>query len=191
MNAYWFNLVLISVLILANAVFAGSEMALVSLREGQLRSLERHDGPAVRAIGRLVRDPNRFLATIQIAIAMAGYLASATAAVALAEPLVPFLGFLGGAAEPVSVALVTLAVVFVSLVAGELAPKRLAMQHPQGWAIRVARPLDALAAVARPALWVLGRATNGIVRVFGGDPEPPRNRSPWRRSVTSCCGTGD
>lgn len=170
MNAYWFNLVLISVLILANAVFAGSEMALVSLREGQLRSLERHDGPAVRAIGRLVRDPNRFLATIQIAIAMAGYLASATAAVALAEPLVPFLGFLGGAAEPVSVALVTLAVVFVSLVAGELAPKRLAMQHPQGWAIRVARPLDALAAVARPALWVLGRATNGIVRVFGGDP---------------------
>ena len=104
MSGYWLDIALVGALVLLNAVFAGSEMALVSLREGQLRQLERTGGARGERLVRLARDPNRFLATIQIGITLAGFLASATAAVSLAEPLVPQVSFLGSAAEPVVVA---------------------------------------------------------------------------------------
>ncbi|MDQ3028760.1 MAG: CNNM domain-containing protein, partial [Actinomycetota bacterium] len=79
------QLILVAVLVLLNAAFAGSEIALVSLREGQLERLERRGGRG-RVLAALAREPNRFLATIQIGITLAGFLASATAAVSLAEP---------------------------------------------------------------------------------------------------------
>lgn len=171
MGEYWASLVLITALVLINAVFAGSEVALISLREGQLRQLERRGNRTARTLVGLARDPNRFLATIQLGITLSGYLASAAAAVTLAQPLVPMLGFLGAAAQPTTVALVTIALAFVTLVFGELAPKRLAMQHAQRWAMLIARPLDAMATVSRPAVWLLSRATNLVVRLFGGDPK--------------------
>ena len=87
MSGYWFNTALVVVLVIFNAAFAGSEMALISLREGQLKQLERDGTPAALRLVRLARDPNRFLATVQIGITLAGFLASATAAVSLAEPL--------------------------------------------------------------------------------------------------------
>lgn len=175
MSNYWFDVVLVAALVGVNALFAGSEIALVSLREGQLRQLERRAGRA-QVLTRLARDPNRFLATIQIGITLAGFLASATAAVSLAEPLVPLLGFLGRAAGPVAVALVTLVLTFLTLVFGELAPKRLAMQYAQRWALLVAKPLDALAAVTRPAVWLLGTATDVTVRLLGGNPRADREQ---------------
>jgi putative hemolysin len=170
MSGYWFNILLVGVLVVFNAVFAGSEIALISLREGQLRQLERRGGAGARTLVRLARDPNRFLATIQIGITLAGFLASATAAVALAEPLAPVFGFLGGAAEPVAIAVVTLILTFVTLVFGELAPKRLGMQYALRWAQIVARPLDLLSRISRPAVWALGKTTDLTVRIFGGDP---------------------
>jgi putative hemolysin len=176
MSGYWFNLVLVGFLVLLNALFAGSEIALISLREGQLQQLERRAGAAARTLVRLAQDPNRFLATIQIGITLAGFLASATAAVSLAQPIAPMLGFLDGAAKPVSIAIVTLVLTFVTLVFGELAPKRLAMQHALGWALVVARPLDALSRVSRPAVWALSRTTDVVVRLFGGDPEAAKEQ---------------
>ena len=95
MGDYWVNIALVAVLILLNAVFAGSEIALISLREGQVRRLDRRGGAAARGLVRLARDPNRFLATIQVGITLAGFLASATAAVSLARPLVAPLGLPG------------------------------------------------------------------------------------------------
>lgn len=160
---------LVVVLVGLNAVFAGSEMALVSLREGQLQRLEQGGGTG-RVVARLARDPNRFLATIQIGITLAGFLASATAAVTLAQPLVEPLGFLGAAARPASVLVVTAGLTFVTLVVGELAPKRVALQRPEGWALVVARPLAGLSRVARPVVWLLGRSTDVAVRLMGGDP---------------------
>ena len=80
MNALWMKLVLVALLVLLNAAFAGTELALVSLRESQLRRLERRSATGA-VLARLARDPNRFLATIQIGITLAGFLASATAAV--------------------------------------------------------------------------------------------------------------
>ena len=170
MGGYSFNIVLVGVLILLNAVFSGSEIALISLREGQLKQLERRGGRAARTLVRLARDPNRFLATIQVGITLAGFLASATAAVSLAEPIAPLLAFLGGAAEPVAIALITLILTFLTLVFCELAPKRLAMQNAQRWAMTVARPLDFLSRVSRPAIWTLGKTTDLIVRIFGSNP---------------------
>jgi putative hemolysin len=165
---------LVAVLVILNAVFAGSEIALISLREGQLRRLEDHGG-AGAAVSSLARDPNRFLATIQIGITLAGFLASATAAVTLAEPLIAPLGFLGGAARPAAIILVTAALTFVTLVVGELAPKRLALQRPERWSLLVARPLSAVATLARPAVWLLGKSTDVAVRLLGGDPSQGRD----------------
>jgi putative hemolysin len=167
------EVVLVLVLVLVNAVFAGSEMALVSLRDSQVQRMERQSRRG-RVLGRLTRDPNRFLATIQIGITLAGFLASAAAAVSLSKPLVRPLRFLGAAAEPTSIVLVTIVLTFVTLVIGELAPKRIAMQRTEGWALLVARPIDVLSVFARPAVWLLGVATNLVVRLAGADPNAQR-----------------
>jgi putative hemolysin len=168
MSGYLLDIALIGLLVLLNALFAGSEMALISLREGQLKQLERAGGKRALTLVRLARDPNRFLATIQIGITLAGFLASATAAVSLAEPLVPRLDFFGSAAEPVAIAGVTLVLVFLTLVLGELAPKRLAMQKALPWALTVAKPLDLISMLSRPAVALLGMSTNLVVRLLGG-----------------------
>ncbi|MBB2987064.1 hemolysin family protein [Terracoccus luteus] len=171
MSGYGFNIALVVVLVILNAAFAGSEMALISLREGQIKQLEREGSPTSLRLVRLARDPNRFLATIQIGITLAGFLASATAAVSLAEPVTPLLSFLGGAAGAVSVALVTLVLTFFTLVFGELAPKRLAMQMALPWARVAVAPLDVLSRVSRPAVWLLAVSTNAVVRLLGGRTE--------------------
>ncbi|MFC8620293.1 hemolysin family protein [Micromonospora purpureochromogenes] len=170
MQSYWSQLALVGVLVVLNAIFAGSEMALVSLRDSQVQRLERASR-AGQVLARLAKDPNRFLATIQIGITLAGFLASAAAAVSLAKPLVPLLGFFGGAAETVAIVAVTLALTFVTLVFGELAPKRIAMQSAERWALLVARPLDLLATVTRPAVWALGATSDLVVRLVGLNPK--------------------
>jgi len=166
-------LLLVAVLVLVNAAFAGSELALVSLREGQLKRLEARGGSGA-ILARLAREPNRFLATIQIGITLAGFLASAAAAVSLAEPLEGPLGFLGGAARPAAIVTVTLALTYVTLVFGELAPKRVAMQRAERWGLLAARPLAFLSALTRPAVWMLSHTTDLAVRLMGGDPHGQR-----------------
>src|SRR5215217_5476294 len=141
----WAEIGLVLVLVVVNAAFAGSEVALISLREGQLRRLE-HEGGRGRLVARLARDPNQFLSTIQIGITLAGFLASAAAAVALAEPLVPLLGFLGRAAEPVAVLLVTVVLTYLTLII----------------------------TLTRPAVWLLSKSTDLLVRLAGGDPNIQR-----------------
>ncbi|SCL73707.1 hemolysin family protein [Micromonospora peucetia] len=170
MQSIWTQLALVGVLVILNAVFAGSEMALVSLRDSQIQRLERVSR-AGRVLARLAKDPNRFLATIQIGITLAGFLASAAAAVSLAKPLVPLLSAFGGAAETLAIVLVTLALTFVTLVFGELAPKRIAMQAAERWALLVARPLDLLASATRPAVWALGATSDLVVRLVGLNPK--------------------
>ena len=173
MSGVWTQLALVGVLVLLNAAFAGTEMALVTLREGQLEQLERRSATGA-LVARLARDPNRFLATIQIGITLAGFLASAAAAVSLAGPLEEPFGFLGRAAQPVSVVVVTLILAYVTLVFGELAPKRVGMQRAERWALVTARPLHLLSSVTRPVVWLLSRSTDVAVRLMGGDPSQQR-----------------
>ncbi|GAB3210855.1 hemolysin family protein [Marinactinospora thermotolerans] len=175
MESYGVQIGLVLVLVVLNAAFAGSEIALITLREGQLKRLEEQ-GAGGRLVARLARDPNRFLATIQIGITLAGFLASATAAVALAQPLIePLSGVLGAAASPAAIVLVTIVLTFVTLVFGELAPKRIAMQRAETWALLAARPLNLLAAISRPAVWLLSVSTDLVVRLTGGDPKANRD----------------
>ena len=173
MSGLWLQIGLVAFLVLLNAAFAGSELALVSLRDGQLQRLA-DESPTGAVLARLARDPNRFLATIQIGITLAGFLASASAAVSLAEPLEGSMGFAGGAARPVSIVVVTLILAYLTLVLGELAPKRLAMQRAERWGLLVARPLSTMASVTRPAVWFLSRSTDVVVNVLGGDPDLER-----------------
>ena len=169
MSDVWPQLLLVGILVVVNAAFAGTELALVALRESQLQRLEVRSATGA-VLARLARQPNQFLATIQIGITLAGFLASAAAAVSLAEPLEEPLGFLGAAAGPTSVILVTLILAYFTLVFGELAPKRLAMQRAEKWGLIMARPLDLLSTLTKPVVWLLSRSTDIAVRVFGGDP---------------------
>ena len=164
---------LVLALMVANAAFAGSEVALISLREGQLRRLEAEGGRG-RLVARLARDPNQFLSTVQIGITLAGFLASAVAAVSLAQPLVQPLGFLGTWAEPAAIVVVTIVLSFASLVVGELAPKRIALQRSEGWARAAARPLAAISTAARPLVWLLSVSSDALVRLAGVDPAAQR-----------------
>ena len=167
------QIILVVVLIALNAAFAGTELALVSLREGQLQRIE--DRSATGALlARLARAPNQFLATIQIGITLAGFLASAAAAVSLAEPLEAPLGFLGGAAQPTSIIVVTLILSYLTLVFGELAPKRIAMQRAERWGLAMARPLAMLTTLTRPIVWLLSHSTDLVVRLAGADPNQQR-----------------
>ncbi|WP_020521695.1 hemolysin family protein [Catelliglobosispora koreensis] len=173
MGGYGTQILLVLVLMLINGALSGSEMALISLRESQIQRLERTSRGG-KTLARLSRDPNRFLATIQIGITLAGFLASAFAATSLAKPLVSPLSFLGTAAEPVAIVIVTLILTFITLVIGELAPKRIAMQRAEGWALMAARPLDWLATASRPFVWLLGKSTDMVVRIAGVDPRAGR-----------------
>lgn len=167
------QLLLIAALVAVNAAFAGTELALLSLREPQLERLERRSRTGA-VLARLAREPNRFLATIQIVLTLAGFFASATAALTFATVLEGRLGFLGGSATVVSVVVVTLLLAYVTLVFGELAPKRLGMQRAERWALVMARPLDLLSRVNQPIVWLLSRSTDAIVRLLGGDPTRQR-----------------
>lgn len=174
MDPVWSQLALVAVLVLANALFAGTEMALVSLRDSQVGQL-RTRGRAGETLARLVRDPNTFLATIQVGITLAGFLASATAAVSLAEPVEPLIEpVFGGASRPVAIVAVTVVLTFVTLVFGELAPKRIAMQRAERWSLVAARPLAGLAVLTRPVVWLLSVTSDLVVRAVGADPEQQR-----------------
>jgi len=167
------RLLLIVVLVGVNAVLSAGEIALISLAPSQAERLGER-GARGRALARLHSDPSRFLATVQVGITFAGFLASAFAAVSLADRLAPKLDFLGGAAQPVSVIGITLILAFFTLVFGELAPKRLAMQRAEGVALLVAPVLALIAFVAAPLVTLLSASTDLVIRVLGGDPEQTR-----------------
>ncbi|GGL26189.1 HlyC/CorC family transporter [Phycicoccus endophyticus] len=166
------DVVLVVVFVLVGGVFAGTEIALVSLRASQLDQLERR-GPRGARVAAVARDPNRFLAAVQIGVTLAGFLSAAFGASTIAPHLVPVLvrwGLAQGAAEAVSLVVLTLLVAYLSLVLGELAPKRVALQRASGVALAVAPVLDRFAVLMRPVIWLLSVSTDAVVRLLGADP---------------------
>jgi putative hemolysin len=172
-SGVWFNIVMVVVFVLIGGFFSGTELALISLRESQVRSLSEQ-GRRGAALARLLADPNRFLATVQIGVTLATLSASAFGAETLNKPFARGLagwGLSTGLATPLAFIVVTVAVSYLSLVLGELTPKRLALQRAEGLAMLVAPSLNRLATLTRPIVWVLSVSTNGLVRLVGGDPK--------------------
>ena len=170
------NVGVVLLLIIIEGVFVAAEIALVSLRESQVRALA-DTGRRGQIVARLVADPNRFLAAVQIGVTSTALLSSAFGAVTLSEEAKTFLvdhGWAHGLASAVGIIGVTLIISFVTLVLGELAPKRLGLQRAERAAVFFARPLSGVATFFRPVIWLLSKCTDGVVRVLGGDPTAGR-----------------
>jgi putative hemolysin len=171
-DSWFINSFLVLLFVLIGGYFAASEIALVALRDNQVRRLSEQARRG-RSVARLREDASRFLSAVQIGVTFAGFFAAgyggATLAVELQRVLVGW-GLAGGLAGTVALILVTLAVSYVSLVLGELVPKRLALQRPEAVALFVAPLLDMVARVFRPLIWLLSVSTNAVVRLLGMDP---------------------
>jgi len=170
------NVGIVLLLILIEGVFVAAEMALVSLRESQVRALA-DTGRRGAAVAKLVSDPNRFLSAVQIGVTSTALLSSAFGAVTLSEDAKRALvrnGWGNGLAGAVAIIGVTLLISFVTLVVGELAPKRLALQRAEQAAGFFAPPLNRVAGFFRPVIWLLSKSTDGVVRLLGGDPSARR-----------------
>lgn len=172
----WAAVAVVVALILFEGLFVAAEISLVSLREQQVTRLAER-GRRGQRVARLVADPNRFLAAVQLGVSFTALLSSAFGALTLAADagralhragmdhvLATVVGFVG----------VTTAITFVTLVVGELAPKRLALQRSESTALLFAPALDRLATLSRPVIWLLSRATDALVELFGGDPRALR-----------------
>ncbi|MCQ4120714.1 hemolysin family protein [Rhodococcus tibetensis] len=164
---------LVLAFVLVGGVFAATEIALVSLREGQIRHLQRRGSRGARTAA-LARNPNRFLSAVQVGVTVAGFLSAAYGAAAIAPALVPTLESWGLPAGPASaVALIgtTLVIAYLSLILGELVPKRLALQRASEVSLLTAPALDRFATIMRPVIWLLSVSTDLLVRLLGGDPK--------------------
>jgi magnesium and cobalt exporter, CNNM family len=178
MNATVLNVVLIVVFVLIGGVFAAAEMALVSLREGQLRSLAQR-GRRGATVARVAADPNRFLSAVQIGVTLMGFLSAAFGGATLASELASVLVDLGLAesvAKPLALVAITVAISYVSIVVGELAAKRLALQRAETFALALAPLVDRIASFSRPVIWLLSKSTDVVVRALGGDPGANREQ---------------
>jgi putative hemolysin len=169
------ELFIILTLLLANGVFAMTEMAMVSARRSRLKVLADGGSRGARVALTLAAEPNRFLPSVQVGITLVGLLAGAFGGTTIAEELARFLAaasWLAPYAEVFSVAVVVAALTFLSLVLGELAPKRLALANPERIATLMSRPLDWLSRLARPMIWLLGMATDVLLRLLRVGREP-------------------
>ncbi|MCY4727234.1 hemolysin family protein [Nocardioides sp. STR2] len=167
----WIDVLLVLAFILVGGVFAATEIALVSLRSGQVERLESQGGRG-HAVASLARDPNRFLSAVQIGVTVAGFFSAAFGASTLAPSFAPAFEGLGvPAPDTVSLVVTTLVVSYLSLVLGELVPKRLALQRSVGVSKLFAPPLGRFATVMTPVIWLLSLSTNLLVRLLGGNPD--------------------
>jgi putative hemolysin len=163
------------VLIALNAVFACAELAVLSISEPKLEKMAEEGNKRAKRLFRLTREPAKFLATIQVAITLSGFLGSAFAADNFSEPLVDWLIRLGvtvprATLDAVAVVVITLILSYFTLVFGELVPKRLAMKRAEKLALGISGLVSFISAVFKPVVWLLTVSTNGILRLLGIDP---------------------
>ncbi|GGM40759.1 hemolysin family protein [Microbacterium saperdae] len=166
------NIALVFVFVLIGGVFAATEMALVTLRESQITAIGQR-GRRGAKVAALARNPNTFLSAVQIGVTVAGFASAAYGATSIAPSVAPVFESWGMAAPlslTVATLVLTLVIAYLSLVLGELVPKRLAIQRNAQFAYAVAPALNGFATVMRPVIWLLSVSTNALVRVLGGDP---------------------
>ncbi len=169
-----FYLILLFVLIGVNAFFAMSEIAAISLNDAKLHHDAEDGNKKARILSKLVDEPNNFLATIQVAITLSGLLSSALAADTYADVVADFLlKYISAPADfihGVTLVLLTLVLSYLTLLFGELVPKRIAMHYPEKIAYSIAGTLSFFYKVFKPFVKLLSVSTNGVLRLFGIDP---------------------
>ncbi|MDY5234015.1 MAG: hemolysin family protein [Faecalicoccus sp.] len=171
-----FALLLQIILICVNAVFAGAEIAVVSMNGATLQARAEEGNRKAKVLMRLVENPSRFLATIQVAITLAGYLGSAYATDSFADPLVDLLHSWNvpiseGTLRSFCPLVITLIMSFFSIVFGELVPKRIAMQNKEKVSYALSGTLSFISKAFAPLVWLLTNSTNLVLRLCRIDPE--------------------
>jgi len=169
------QLLLQLVLILLNAVFACAEIAVLSTSENKLTRLAEEGNRGAQRLLKLTDQPARFLATIQVAITLSGFLGSAFAAENFSDRLCSWILSLGvhipaSTLDAVTVVIITLLLSYITLICGELVPKRIAMKNPEGVALGISGIVSFIATVFSPIVWLLTVSTNGVLRLLGLDP---------------------
>jgi len=170
MSSVIFELLVLLLLILANGVFAMSEMSVISARKPRLLDLAERGDRRARAALDLANSPNRFLATVQIGITLIGILAGAFGGATLAQSLSEGLDRVPALAQysqPLAFTLVVMMTAYLSLILGELVPKRLALNNPEAIAIKIAAPMRWLSAIAYPLVHLLSLSTEAVTNLFG------------------------
>lgn len=163
------------ILIGLNAVFACAEIAVISMNETRLEQLTAEGNKKAVRLSRLTSQPARFLATIQVAITLSGFLGSAFAADNFSDSLTAWLLGIGipipeRTLDTISVVVITIILSYFTLIFGELVPKRLAMKKTEQLALGMATMISVLARLSAPIVWILTASTNGILRLCGIDP---------------------
>jgi putative hemolysin len=171
------ELLVVVTLILVGGFFAASEIALITVKRHRLSQLVDDGSSAARTAQRLVEDPSRFLATIQIAITFLGFLAGAVGASAFSihlEELINDIPWspIQSAAGSIAFVIVTLVIALVSIIVGELVPKTLALNFPERLALFVAAPIGFLQVLLSPIVWFVSRISAILVRLLGGTEKP-------------------
>jgi putative hemolysin len=172
------NIGVVLLFIFIGGFFAAAEIALVSLRESQVARLSDR-GSRGGAVARLHDRPNLFLSAVQIGVTFSGFLSAAFGASTIADEFSPVLADWGlpeGVANAVALVSITVVIAYLSLVLGELAPKRLALQRAEGFALFAAPFIEFLAKVSKPLIWLLSKSTDAVVRLGGGDPKATREQ---------------
>jgi len=170
MSALIVEVVVILLLLVLSGVFAMTELAVVSSRKSRLRVMAADGNTGARSALALAESPNRFLPTVQVGITLVGLLAGAFGGITIAEEIAAVFKPLPGLAqyaEAIGVGVVVVALTYLSLVIGELVPKRLALARPEVIASRMARPMDFLSRLTRPIVRLLGASTDLVLRLLG------------------------
>jgi putative hemolysin len=171
------DLGIVALLIALGGLFVAAEIALISLRESQIKQIALK-GKRGAKVAHLASNPNRLLGAVQIGVTFCGFLSAALGAERLGEYVIPWLEDLGlstSAARAVSLVGLTLVIAYFSLVFGELVPKRLALSRTEPIALTFAGLIDVTAKLFRPIIWLLSHSTNFVVRIFGIDPNEQRS----------------
>ena len=166
------NIALIFVFLLLGSIFAGTELALVSLRGSQIDQMEQEDARGAR-VARIARDPNTFLSSVQIGVTLCGFLSASFGESSISPYIVPVVegwGVPTNVAEPLTTISLTLIISYCSIVISEMVPKRIAMQKNEAIARAVVPAIDLFSKICRPIIWLIGKNTNGLVRMLGFDP---------------------
>lgn len=175
-HAVW-EAIVILLLILANGFFALAEIAIIAARRSRLQQAAEAGDRSAQVALDLARNPNRFLPTVQLGISLVGTAAAAFGGATLVEGFAATIrtgtpGWLAQNSETLALAFVVLGITFFSVLIGELVPKRLALLHADTLARYVAWPMGALSRIGRPFVWVMGTATDGILKLLGARQQP-------------------